>query len=61
MFGRSNFLIHGDSVVHPGTASEGCIIAARYIREDIAKSPVKVLAVVSGVFTISRDPQQTPA
>jgi len=61
MFGRSGFLIHGDSVVHPGTASQGCIIAARYIREDIAKSPIKVLAVVSGVFTIKRDPGEVTA
>lgn len=26
MFGRSGFLIHGDSLKEPGTASEGCII-----------------------------------
>ncbi|MNG04647.1 hypothetical protein D3C84_877970 [compost metagenome] len=26
MCGRSNFLIHGDSVAFPGWASEGCII-----------------------------------
>jgi len=61
MFGRSGFLIHGDSVVHPGTASEGCIIAARYIREDIAKSPIKVLAVVSGVFVMKGDPPEVTA
>jgi hypothetical protein len=35
MFGRAGFLIHGDSVVHPGTASEGCIILGRSIREKI--------------------------
>jgi hypothetical protein len=61
MFGRNNFLIHGDSVVQPGTASEGCIVAARYIREDIAKSPVKLLAVVSGVFVIKRDSESQEA
>ena len=32
MFGRSEFLIHGDSIEHPGMASEGCIIAAKAIR-----------------------------
>jgi len=37
MFGRSGFLIHGDSVVHPGTASEGCIILPRMVREAIYK------------------------
>lgn len=58
MFGRAGFLIHGDSVVHPGTASLGCIVAARYIREDIAKSPIKLLTVVSGVFVIKRDVEE---
>ena len=46
MFGRAGFLIHGDSVVHPGTASEGCIILARAIRERIWKSGDHKLAVV---------------
>jgi hypothetical protein len=49
MFGRSGFLIHGDSIAKPGTASEGCIILGRPIREKIAKSPDKELLVVSGV------------
>lgn len=35
MFGRYGFLIHGDSVVTPGIASEGCIILARDVREAI--------------------------
>lgn len=26
-FGRSAFYMHGDSVLHPGCASEGCIVA----------------------------------
>jgi hypothetical protein len=26
MFGRDEFLCHGDSIIAPGTASEGCII-----------------------------------
>lgn len=33
MFGRSAFLIHGDSIKNPGTASQGCIILPRAIRE----------------------------
>jgi hypothetical protein len=33
MFGRAGFLIHGDSVANPGTASQGCIIQARSARE----------------------------
>lgn len=34
-FGRSGFLIHGDSLQHPGEASEGCIILSRPLREAI--------------------------
>jgi hypothetical protein len=37
-FGRSAFMIHGDSIVHPGTASEGCIILLRDAREQIVAS-----------------------
>lgn len=36
MYGRSGFLIHGDSVKDPGTASEGCIIMPRSARDAIA-------------------------
>ena len=35
MFGRSGFMIHGDSKDNPGTASEGCIILPRGAREFI--------------------------
>lgn len=38
MCGRSAFGIHGDSVVHPGEASEGCIVAPRPVREQIWES-----------------------
>jgi hypothetical protein len=38
MWGRSGFLIHGDSVSNPGTASEGCIIMPRPIRNRINAS-----------------------
>jgi len=30
-----SFLIHGDSIEHPGAASEGCIILSRATREKI--------------------------
>lgn len=46
MFGRSGFLIHGDSIAAPGTASEGCIIMARSIREKIYLSDDRMLEVV---------------
>lgn len=48
-FGRSGFLIHGDSIGHPGTASHGCIILARVLRERIAASGDAVLYVESGL------------
>lgn len=38
MFGRSGFLIHGDSILHPGMASRGCIILEDAIRHEIAAS-----------------------
>ncbi len=46
MFDRSGFLIHGDSVVSPGTASEGCVILGRVTREKIWQSKVHTLLVV---------------
>jgi Protein of unknown function (DUF2778) len=35
LFGRSGFLIHGDSVVHPGLASHGCIIMLHSVRQAV--------------------------
>lgn len=35
MFGRSGFLIHGDNIHLPGTASHGCIIQSRPVREAV--------------------------
>jgi hypothetical protein len=46
MFGRSAFGIHGDSVVHPGTASEGCIIMPRSVREAVYKNADLELEVI---------------
>jgi hypothetical protein len=45
--GRSAFRIHGDSVKNPGTASHGCIILPRMIREKIWKSGDRDLEVVT--------------
>lgn len=45
MFNRDGFLIHGDSKSMPGTASHGCIIMARDVREAIARSMDKELLV----------------
>lgn len=48
-FGRSGFLIHGDSASHPGAASHGCIILDRATRERIHESKDVLLAVISGL------------
>lgn len=45
--GRSAFRIHGDSVRAPGTASHGCIILPRVIREKIWTSGDRDLEVVA--------------
>jgi hypothetical protein len=45
-FGRGGFLIHGDSLEHPGLASKGCIILGRTMRNVIAESGDETLAVV---------------
>ena len=56
MFDRAGFGIHGDSIEHPGLASDGCIILSRPAREIIAKSDDETLEVVSGqVFETSTD------
>lgn len=46
-FGRSGFLIHGDSLIHPGMASEGCVIMPRFAREQIWDSGDHTLEVVA--------------
>jgi Protein of unknown function (DUF2778) len=48
-FGRSGFLMHGDSKEHPGSASHGCIILPRAVREQVWISGDRELEVRSGV------------
>lgn len=45
MFERDGFLIHGDSIAHPGMASEGCIVVPRTARWQIAASGDAALTV----------------
>jgi hypothetical protein len=45
MFGRAGFGIHGDSIEHPGLASEGCICVPRATREAIWASGDGILQV----------------
>jgi hypothetical protein len=49
MFGRTGFLIHGDSVKSPGTASHGCLIFSRPVRELVWESGDHQLEVVARV------------
>ena len=46
MYGRGGFLIHGDKIGAPGTASEGCIILDRSTRQKIWESNDHQLTVV---------------
>lgn len=48
-FGRSGFLIHGDSKEHPGSASLGCIILPRGVREEVWNSRDRDLKVMSEI------------
>lgn len=45
-YGRTAFLIHGDSISNPGNASEGCVILEYAIRARIAASGDTVFNVV---------------
>jgi hypothetical protein len=49
MFGRAGFLMHGDSIIHPGMASLGCIIQMRAVREAVSASMDKSLVVVAAI------------
>jgi len=45
MFGRSGFLIHGDNSHHNFSASEGCIIFGKSVRDKISTSGIHNLEV----------------
>ena len=45
-FGRAGFLMHGDSIVLPGSASKGCVIMLHSVRIDVYSSGDKDLQVV---------------
>lgn len=46
MYGRSGFLMHGDSVAHPGQASLGCIVQDHKVRLAVYESEDYVLDVI---------------
>jgi hypothetical protein len=49
MFGRGDFYCHGDSIQHPGDASEGCVIMPLAWRQAMWKSPDHQLQVVASM------------
>jgi len=48
-FGRSGFLMHGDSKEHPGCASHGCVILPRSVREQVWNSGDRDLEVLTDI------------
>jgi len=46
-FGRSGFLMHGDSKEYPGCASHGCVILPRAVREHVWNSGDQELEVLA--------------
>jgi len=46
MFGRGGFLIHGDNRSHNQSASEGCMVFDKGIRDQIGSSDDNVLNVI---------------
>lgn len=46
-FGRSGFLMHGDSKSAPGSASHGCVIMPRTVREQVWDSGDRDFQVVA--------------
>jgi hypothetical protein len=45
MFGRDDFRVHGDSIIHPGCASEGCIVTSLGVRTNMFNSADKAIKV----------------
>jgi len=54
-FGRSGFLMHGDSLEAPGCASRGCVIMPRAVREQVWTSGDTALEVVAEFATQDLD------
>ena len=48
MFGRGDFYMHGDRTAAPGSASEGCIIMPRAVRDMVWASSDHRITVVRG-------------
>lgn len=48
LFARSGFMIHGDSLAHPGMASDGCIILPRAARKEMWAAKDHMVRVIEG-------------
>jgi hypothetical protein len=48
-YGRTGFLMHGDSKEHPGGASHGCVVLPRAVREDVWQSGDRDLEVIAEI------------
>ena len=53
MFHRDGFLMHGDSIEHPGCASKGCIIMPREARKQVWASGDRELQVFAGGMKVT--------
>lgn len=44
--GRTGLMMHGDNQLLNHSASKGCIVAAKFIREQVSESEDRILEVV---------------
>lgn len=51
-FGRGGFLVHGDSLEHPGNASRGCLILPLAVRQQMWREGDHSLEVVEGLSVV---------
>lgn len=49
MYQRNSFYLHGDDVENPGSASHGCIVMSRAVREKVWTGVDHTLEVISGL------------
>jgi hypothetical protein len=56
-FGRSGFLMHGDAKNAPGSASQGCVIMPRTVREQVWDSGDRDLQVLAEIPGIAPEPK----
>ncbi len=60
-FGRVGFLMHGDSIAAPGTASQGCIVQERRVRSMVWQSGDRAIEVIADPPALKISPEPKPA